>query len=147
MRQPCNGVARSLGVSNHIPHWIELDGAVNARAVVPRVLLRADNLQSLSARDIRRLVDEDALEVVVDLRTEVEAELEGLGPMTAEPGVRIELRSLHPDAGSAIDLSANTIKPWDAHDEDESPEELSVVRVYMSYLRLRPDSIVGAVRA
>ena len=86
------------------PRWIELDGAVNARAVVPGVLLRADNLQSLSPRDVRRLVDEDALEVVVDLRTDVEAKLEGPGPMAGEPGVRIELRSLHPDSGSAIDL-------------------------------------------
>jgi len=146
MRQPCNGVGQSVGVSNHTPHWIELDGAVNARAVVPRVLLRADNLQSLSTRDVRRLVDEDALEVVVDLRTEVEAKLEGSGPMTGEPGVRIELRSLHPDSGSVVDLNAGTVKPWDAHDEDESPGETPVVRAYMSYLRLRPDSVVGAVR-
>src|SRR5271155_4167770 len=116
MRQPCNGVGQSVGVSNHTPHWIELDGAV-----VPRVLLGADNLQSLSTRDVRRLVDEDALEVVVDLRTEVEAKLEGSGPMTGEPGVRIELRSLHPDSGSGVDLNAGTVKPWDAHDEDESP--------------------------
>ncbi len=119
---------------------------MNARAVVPRVLLRADNLQSLSARDVRRLVDEHALETVIDLRTDVESELEGPGPMTAEDAVRIELRSLHPDSGGVLDLNAGTVKPWDAHPEDESPQEPSVVRAYMSYLRLRADSVVGAVR-
>jgi protein-tyrosine phosphatase len=133
-------------VNDHTPGWIALDGAVNARAVIPGMLLRADNLQSLSERDVRALVDEHALEVVVDLRTDVEAEVEGSGPMTAERSVRIEHRSLYPDSGTIIDLDANTTKPWDAHHEDESPDEPAVVRAYMSYLRLRPDSIVGAVR-
>ncbi len=132
---------------NHTPRWIELDGAVNARTVVPRVLLRADNLQSLSTRDVRRLVDEHALEVVIDLRTDVEAKVEGSGPMTAERGVRTELRSLHPDSGGIIDLNSDTISSWDTRHEEESPDEPPVVRAYMSYLRLRPDSIVGAVRA
>lgn len=135
-----------MGVTNRTPDWIALDGAVNARAVVPRVLLRADNLQSLSARDVRRLVGEHALETVIDLRTDVEAEREGPGPMTAETAVRIELRSLHPDSDGFIDLNASPIKPWDAHHEDESLDEPPVVRAYMSYLRLRPDSVVGAVR-
>jgi protein-tyrosine phosphatase len=66
------------------PHWIDLEGAVNARAVVPGALLRADNLQSLTARDVRLLIEEQALEVVLDLRTEAEVELEGPGPMTAQ---------------------------------------------------------------
>jgi hypothetical protein len=43
---------------HHAPRWIALEGAVNARTVVPGVLLRADNLQSLSDEDVRRLVDE-----------------------------------------------------------------------------------------
>ena len=110
------------------------------------MLLRADNLQSLSPSDVRRLVDEHALEAVIDLRTDVESELEGQGPMTAESAVRIELRSLYPDSGGIIDLDARTVKSWEAHHEDESPEEPAVVRAYLSYLRLRPDSVVGAVR-
>jgi protein-tyrosine phosphatase len=69
--------------------WIDLDGAVNARAVVPGVLLRSDNLQGLSARDIRVLVDGYALEVVLDLRTDVEVVLEGPGPLSSESRVRI----------------------------------------------------------
>jgi protein-tyrosine phosphatase len=148
----CDGPPRTacddfdIGVSNHNPRWIVLDGAVNARAVVPGVLLRADNLQSLSARDVRLLVGEHGLETVIDLRTDVEAEREGPGPMTAETAVRIELRSLHPDSDGLVDLNASPIKPWDAHHENESPDEPPVVRAYMSYLRLRPDSVVGAVR-
>jgi protein-tyrosine phosphatase len=135
-----------VSVENHTPRWIALDGAVNARAVVPDVLLRADNLQALSARDVRLLVDEHALEVVLDLRTDVEVELEGPGPMTAELAVRIEHRSLYPDSGGNTDLDADTVKPWGRPAEDESPHEAPVIRAYMSYLRRRPDSVVGAVR-
>ncbi len=136
-----------MGATNHTPSWIELDGAVNARTVVPGVLLRADNLQSLSERDVRRLVDEHALEVVIDLRTDVEAKVEGSGPMSAEDGVRVERRSLHPDSGGIIDLDSDTIKAWDRRHDDEPPDEPPVVRAYMSYLLLRPDSVAGAVRA
>jgi hypothetical protein len=136
-----------MRVATHSPRWIALDGAVNARAVVPRVLLRADNLQSLTARDIRRLVDEHALEVVVDLRTDVEVKLEGPGPMSAERGVRIELRSLYPDSPGTVELDPGAVKPWESRSDDESLQESPVVRAYMSYLRLRPDSIVGAARA
>jgi hypothetical protein len=136
-----------MTVGNHTPNWIALDGAVNARAVVPGVLLRADNLQSLSPRDIRRLVEEAGLEVVLDLRTDVEVALEGPGPLTAERGVRIEHRSLYPDSGGNTDLEADTVKPWGEADDNESPDEHPVVRAYVSYLRRRPDSVVGSVRA
>jgi protein-tyrosine phosphatase len=115
--------------------------------VVPRVLLRADNLQSLSQRDVRRLVEAEALEVVLDLRTDVEVALEGPGPMTAELAVRIEHRSLYPDSAGNTDLEAGTVKPWGVAARDESPDESPVVRAYMSYLRRRPDSVVGSVRA
>ena len=79
--------------------WIALDGAANARVVVPGVLLRSDNLQSLTSRDVGVLVERQALEVVLDLRTDVEVELEGPGPITLEPRVRIEHRSLYPRSG------------------------------------------------
>jgi protein-tyrosine phosphatase len=128
------------------PHWIELDGAANARAVVPGVLLRADNLQSLSPRDVRVLVEHQGLEVVLDLRTDIEVALEGPGPMTAERAVRIEHRSLFPDSGGNTDLDADTVRPWKHPDRDELPDETPVVRAYMSYLRRRPDSIAGSIR-
>ncbi len=135
-----------MSVTSYTPRWITLDGPVNVRAVVPRVLLRADNLQSLSERDIRILVDEHSLEAVIDLRTDVEVELSGPGPLSGEAAVRIESRSLYPDSAGSVDLDG-AVRPWDSHHDDESPAELPVVRAYMSYLRLRPDSIVGAVQA
>jgi protein-tyrosine phosphatase len=135
-----------VSVPGQAPVWIDLDGAVNARVVVPGVLLRADNLQSLSARDVRVLVGEEKLEVVVDLRTDVEVELEGPGPLTAEVAVRIEHRSLYPDSGGNTDLEADTIKPWGPGDEHQAPDESPVVQAYLSYLRRRPDSVVGTMR-
>ena len=137
-----------MSVENAAPRWIALDGAVNARAVVPGVLLRADNLQALSARDVRLLIEQEALEVVLDLRTDVEVELEGPGPMAAERAVRIEHRSLYPNPAASDDRDAGTISPWALlDDDDESSDESPYVRAYMSYLTRRPDSVVGSVRA
>jgi protein-tyrosine phosphatase len=126
--------------------WLALDGAANARAVVPGVLLRSDNLQGLSPRDVRVLVDGEGLEVVLDLRTEVEIELEGPGPMAAEPRVRIEHRSLYLESGGNTDLDPETVNPWLAADAGELQNEDLAVRVYMSYLNRRPDSIVASIR-
>ena len=133
-----------MSIEPSIPRWIALDGAVNARAVVPGVLLRTDNLQSLSAHDVRRLVDDEQVEIVLDLRTDVEVSLEGPGPLTREPAVRIEHRSLYPDTRGHTDLDAETVALWRA-DEGPAPDEPPVVRAYLSYLRRRPDSIVAAV--
>ncbi len=135
-----------VSTNNHTPHWLELEGAVNARAVVPGVLLRADNLQSLTERDVRLLVDGEGVDVVLDLRTDVEVTLEGPGPMTREQAVRIEHRSLLPDSGGNTDLETDTVRPWHHTEGDDFPDESPVVRAYMSYLRRRPDSISGAVR-
>jgi len=134
-------------VARHTPDWIALEGAVNARAVVPRVLLRADNLQALTAGDVRTLVEEHALEVVVDLRTDMEIEQGGPGPLSAERGVRIEHRSLYPDLAGDLRLDPSAVKPWETRHEDPVPEEAPVVRTYMGYLAARPDSVVGVVRA
>src|SRR5579862_552378 len=102
-----------MSVEYRSPRWILLDGAVNARAVVPGVLLRADNLQSLSARDVRILIEQEALELVLDLRTDIEVALEGPGPMTAEQSVRIEHRSLYPDLRPDTDEPrSRTLTPW-----------------------------------
>jgi protein-tyrosine phosphatase len=133
------------------PLWIELDGAVNTRAVVPGVLLRSDNLQGLSERDVQRLVEEQGLEVVLDLRSDVEVALEGPGPMTADPRVRIQHHSLYPSHGNT-DLDAETIKPgtrpWGPSSRRHAyPDESPVVRSYLGYIDSRPDSVVAAVRA
>lgn len=131
------------------PLWIDLDGAVNARAVVPGVLLRSDNLQDLSERDVSALIGEHRLEVVLDLRTEVEVTLEGPGPLSLEPRVRVAHHSLHPSQGNT-DLDADTIRPgsrpWGRDDALSRPDEPRMVRAYLGYMHSRPDSVVAAVR-
>ena len=91
--------------------WIALQGAANVRdlgglplggggTTAPGVLLRADNLQGLTASDVRRLVGDLGVRAVVDLRTEVEVELEGPGPLMREERVEIHHRSLMPEFGA-----------------------------------------------
>jgi protein-tyrosine phosphatase len=135
-----------IPISKDSPRWIELDGAANARVVVPGVLLRSDNLQSLSDGDVRTLIDDFGLEAVIDLRTDVEVRLEGPGPLVGERDVRIEHRSLYPDLGMTTDIETDLIKPWGDPADEESLDETPTVRAYMSYLRRRPDSIVASVQ-
>ena len=72
--------------------WVDLEGAANVRDVAglptvdgrrvrPGVLLRADNLQGLTAADVAHLVEERHLRTVIDLRTTGEVHLEGDGPL------------------------------------------------------------------
>jgi protein-tyrosine phosphatase len=128
--------------------WLELDGTANARVVVRDVLLRSDNLQDLSETDVRVLLEEQKLEAVLDLRTEVEVQMEGPGPLTREPAVRIEHRSLYPVMGNTdLDLEPGTVNPWGTRLADgQHPEETPVVRAYMRYMNNRPDSIVAAIQ-
>jgi hypothetical protein len=120
--------------------WLALDGAVNVRDVggLPlagggvtreRVLLRADNLQGLSERDVEAL-EALGVRVVVDLRTTSEVELEGPGPLVGR--VEVRHRSLHPERGERTDVAV-------------FPDESSMVRLYLRYLADRPDSIVAAL--
>jgi len=138
--------------------WIPLEGAANARDVggVPLAgggavpagrLLRADNLQDLTERDVALLVSELGLRAVIDLRTGVEVAREGPGPLTRRPEVIVEHRSLYPETGGQTDFDLETISPWgrlERHptDADESP----TVQAYLGYLRRRPDSVVAAIR-
>ena len=97
--------------------WIELDGAVNARDVggLPTidgrstrdgVLLRADNLQDLSAADVELLVDRLGLRTVVDLRSHGEAHLAGPTPL---------------EATSVVTRRFSLIPEWDGA-PDDTPE-------------------------
>ena len=135
-----------MKIANGNARWIGLDGTANTRAVVPGALLRSDNLQSLTARDVRLLVEQEALEVVLDLRTEMEVRLEGPGPITHEPRVRIEHRSLYPGSGGNTDLDADSVNLWPPTGPSRWPDEPRVVQAYLSYLTGRPDSVVASVR-
>ena len=135
-----------VSIANGAARWIALEGAANARAVVPGVLLRADNLQALSQRDVHILVEQECLEVVLDLRTVREVDLEGPGPLSAHPAVRIEHRSLYPESGGNTDLDVSTVWPAEGVSDDALAGEPAVIHTYMSYLRRRPDSVVGSIR-
>jgi protein-tyrosine phosphatase len=137
---------KGMNIENGNARWIALDGAANSRVVVPGVLLRSDNLQSLTARDVRVLVEQESLEVVLDLRTDLEVRLEGPGPLTREPRVRIEHRSLYPGSGGTTDLDAGSAGVWPQVDSSNWPDEPRVVQAYLSYLDARPDSIVESIR-
>lgn len=136
---------QGMAGANGDADWIALEGAANARVVVPGVLLRSDNLQSLTVPDVRLLVDEQAVEVVLDLRTDIEVELEGPSLIAREPRVRVEHRSLYPSSGGNTDLDAVAETLWPGTHSSEWPDEPRVVQAYMNYMRARPDSIVGAI--
>jgi protein-tyrosine phosphatase len=138
--------------------WIRLDGAVNVRdvgglplraggATSPGRLLRADNLQDLTAGDLHLLRSELVVRTVVDLRTESEREVEGPAPLDHDPAVRVLHHSLLPEAGDTTrEVDGDLLMPWQAG-PDEVPAPRSQARgVYLSYLRDRPDSVVAVLR-
>jgi protein tyrosine/serine phosphatase len=140
------------------PHWIDLEGAVNARDVggLPLAgggnvatgrLLRSDNLQDLTGADVDHLVGVHGLGTVVDLRTVVEVALEGDGPLIEDPRVTVEHRSLYPEVGDRTDVEADAIVPWkEGVTGSPLPGETPTVQTYMGYLEHRPDSVVGSMR-
>ena len=145
--------------------WIDLDGADNVRdlgglpttdgrVVKPGRLIRSDSLQALSPVDVRYLVDDLAVRAVADLRTGVEVELEGPGPMTREPSVEIRHFSLFPEAGEKTDAlaaegeDAPVVLPWQNRERVESAEERrrGAAGIYLGYLDDRADSVIAALR-
>jgi protein tyrosine/serine phosphatase len=137
--------------------WVDLDGAANVRDLggldvagggrtAAGVLLRADNLQDLSDRDVVHLVDDLGLRVVIDLRTGAEVALEGPGPLVADGRVEIRHRSLYPESGERTDVTVDGVLPWQQRPLEGARDESRAVRAYLCYLRDRPDSIVEALR-
>jgi protein-tyrosine phosphatase len=146
--------------------WLDLAGADNARdlgglpttddrRVQPHRLIRSDNLQMLSDADVRYLVDDLEVRAVADLRTGVEVEGEGPGPLTHEPIVDVRHFSLFPEAGLNTDAvaaddepDAPVLLPWQGRERPDSEEERrrGAADIYVDYLIDRPDSIVDALR-
>jgi protein-tyrosine phosphatase len=137
--------------------WIELDGAVNVRdlgaldtddgqTTVAHRLLRADNLQDLSPADVRLLVEEIGVTTVVDLRSSVEVESEGPGPLTRVGSVRHLHHSVLPEHGTATDAAANALVTRRDGALSRYPENVTT-GYYLGYLEDRPEQVTGALRS
>jgi protein-tyrosine phosphatase len=137
--------------------WIELEGAVNVRDLgdLPTEdgqktararLLRADNLQELSAADITKLVRDIGLTTVVDLRSSNELAAEGPAPLDSVAGVRHAHHPVLPEVGSNTDVVADALLTRDRQDRSRYPGD-PVCGHYLGYLEDRPDQVVGALRS
>jgi protein-tyrosine phosphatase len=132
-----------------VDRWIELDGAVNVRdlgglptddggTTAPGVLLRSDNLQGLSDKDVRRLVEDHGLTTVLDLRTPAEVSGEGPGPLV-EQGLR--------------HVNVDLIPGWDPRGDNtgrivphEKREKNDLSHFYLGYLDEAGPEVVAALR-
>jgi protein tyrosine/serine phosphatase len=138
------------------PDWIELDGTANTRdvgglptidgdSIARRRLLRSDNLQDLSSRDVRRLVDDYGVRTVADLRADIEVKTGGPGPMTREPRVAVAHLSLFPEQhGRDASTSGGTpdVPPW----ERRPSQGRGFSGLYLGFLTDRSDSVLAALR-
>jgi protein-tyrosine phosphatase len=129
--------------------WIELEGACNVRDLgglptvdgrVTRsgVLLRADNLQDLTPADLA-VLDRHGVRTVVDLRTSVEIELTGAGPLKAT-----DIRHHHMDLvpaglGGREQLLERAIP-------DETAGDHAVDHQYIDYINHAPQAVADALR-
>ncbi len=136
--------------------WIELDGAVNVRDLgglptadggktVEGRLLRGDNLQDLSAADVRRLVGHIGVTTVVDLRSTAELAAEGPAPLDAVPEVRHAHHPVLPEEGAATDAAAGALPTSFSAARDRGSGD-PVCDHYLGYLDDRPDQVVAALR-
>lgn len=147
-----------------VQRWIDLEGLANLRdlgglptesgdVVQPRRLLRSDNLQTLTRRDIDTLLD-IGLSDVIDLRSEFESEAEGPGPLTHEPRVAIHQHSFFREWREGIgeakiddrpEVMPEEALPWvDLEPSVQLANPIS--SIYLSYVLDRPDSVVAALR-
>lgn len=135
--------------------WIELNGAANVRDLgglptedggktVGARLLRADNLQELTASDIRVLVEDIGVTTVVDLRASSELASEGPAPLDAVAGVRHAHHPVIPEQGSATDVADALLTRRD-RDRSRYPDD-PTCGSYLGYLEDRPDQVVAALR-
>ncbi len=162
-----------------MPNWIDLEGLANLRDVggMPTVdggtiatgrLLRSDNLQTLTTQDIAELRAR-GLTDVIDLRSDVEADSEGPGPITREDGITVHHHSLFrevmgeeaeperspPGVGpEPVDVEWNSAPaalsaaalPWVGL-QPSAAHHIPDTSFYLSYLTDRPDSVLAALRA
>jgi hypothetical protein len=129
------------------PDWVDLEGTANTRdtgglpttdgrRTVRHRLLRSDSLQYLSKADVSHLVGYCGVRTVIDLRAAIEVTAEGPGPMTREPLVTVEHRSLFPEQDDHV-------KPLS---ERLPPVGRGFAGLYLGFLLQRPDSVLAALR-
>jgi protein-tyrosine phosphatase len=150
--------------------WLPLQGTTNTRdlgglpltrggTTVPGRVLRSDDLQELTDRDVVVLVDDLGVTDVVDLRSSAEVRLEGRGPLRDQPEIVHRHFTLLPEAGTYTDVYAaeegedeelpegwlESLLPRSVAAEHET--ETPAVRSYLGYLTDGADNVVGALRA
>jgi protein tyrosine/serine phosphatase len=138
--------------------WIDVEGAANMRdlggtptedggQIAPRRLLRSDNLQDLTPRDVDTLVNGFGLTTIVDLRTPGEVAAEGPGPLDSVPGIRHACHPVLPEFPSRQDEVARALLTEKlARDAARYPDDVTTGH-YLGYLEERPQEVTGALRA
>ncbi|HWG02816.1 MAG TPA: tyrosine-protein phosphatase [Trebonia sp.] len=137
--------------------WIDVEGAANMRdlggtptedggKILPNRLLRADNLQTLTERDVDLLVGGIGVTTVVDLRSPAEVTREGPGPLDAVPSVRHAFHPVLAQLADQADAAAEAllVKKM-AVDQARYPEDVTCGH-YLGYLEERPGEVIGALR-
>jgi protein tyrosine/serine phosphatase len=132
--------------------WLTLEGAVNARdlgglptvdgrTTRPGVLLRSDNLQDLTEKDIE-VLREHGLRTVLDLRTSAEVELIGPGPLRATDVTHLHL-DLIPHGFEAREDDEDIVEKAIP---DETAGEHAMDHYYFDYVAHAPNEIATALR-
>jgi protein-tyrosine phosphatase len=131
------------------PRWLPLTGAENIRDLggLPLksggytrrgVLLRGDTLQELTEQDVKLLL-EYGLRTIIDLRTPMEAENEGRGPLADEPIAYVNLPFMPDELLVPGNDEARELIVAERRESDR-------VEHYLNYLRYAGDRVVGAVK-
>lgn len=150
--------------------WLDFDSLVNARdvggiptvdggAILPRRLIRSDNLQALTAADIQHLRELGVTDVI-DLRSAFEVHSEGPGPLEEESGFAIHRHSFfveraadgtvlssEDEAGgrAGTELPGDAL-PWTGGRPHPVQIDDAFASSYLSFLVDRPASVLAALR-
>ena len=129
--------------------WLELEGVANARDLggLPTVdgrttrhgvLLRSDNLQDLTSKDID-ILRQHGLGTVLDLRTGAEVEITGLGPLRETEIPHVHLDLIPHGFDGRDDLVEKAIPDEEAGDE-------AMDHYYNDYVNNAPEAVATALR-
>ncbi len=135
--------------------WIDLEGAVNVRdvgglptvdgrATRPGVLLRADNLQGLTAGDVARLTGELGVRTVLDLRTDREVQQEGPGPLRATSVTHHHVSLIREPPGEPAQQEIDRAIPHRGDRAGATPTDMT--GYYVGYLEDAPGNLARALR-